>query len=511
MLPTTPDERRHRALRQGPSRAAALLAAAIAGCSSSRSAPPGPSAPERAGPRGPQVVGEADVRWSPAEGDVLVDATFAGDGRGRFLIDRSAVPYLHDLEASALAPGQAPRWRAVARGDRALVIDACAAACRVRYRVALRQAAEAIDDLDWAGMHGDLVEAPPSTWLLSPSPPAAADDVVRLLRFRVSAPPGAGFATGVFRAADSTAEAPVWEIDLRDLWTSPYSAFGALTSRSVDVPGGALQLAISDGATEVPRDEIVQWVARRARAVAGYWGRFPMPGALVLLAVTPGARIGGGKTLAGGGGTVVLRVGARASEAHFQRDWVLVHELVHLGFPSVPRAHLWAQEGVATYVEPIARVRAGLLDERAAWRELREGLPKGLPGAGDRGLDHTPTWGRIYWGGALFWFLGDLAIRERSGGRLGLEHALRGLLDAGGTNAKRWPLEKALALADRAVGGSALVDQYHAMMASPHPVELDAIFLRLGVTLARGEIVLDDAAPLASIRRAIMHGTDAPR
>ena len=73
-----------------------------------------------------------------------------------------------------------------------------------------------------------------------------------------------------------------------------------------------------------------------------------------------------------------------------------MHELTHLAFPSVPARHRWIEEGLATYVEPIARAQAGLLDHATAWSELRRGLPKGLPAPGDGGLDHTPTWGRTF-------------------------------------------------------------------------------------------------------------------
>src|ERR1700683_5400195 len=35
------------------------------------------------------------------------------------------------------------------------------------------------------------------------------------------------------------------------------------------------------------------------------------------------------------------------------------------------------------------------------WGDMVRYMPQGLPAAGDEGLDHTFTWGRTYWGGAL--------------------------------------------------------------------------------------------------------------
>ncbi len=157
---------------------------------------------------------------------------------------------------------------------------------------------------------------------------------------------------------------------------------------------------------------------------------------------------------------------------------------------------------------PFARVRAGLLDEASAWRGLVDGLPNGQPEGGDRGLDHTHTWGRIYWGGALFWFVADVEIRKRTQNRFGLEHALRGVIDAGGSNASRWPLLEVLAAGDRATGVPVLHELYHDMCSSPHPVDLDALYKSLGVQVSRGQVTFDDKAPLAEIRKAITRGMD---
>lgn len=72
----------------------------------------------------------------------------------------------------------------------------------------------------------------------------------------------------------------------------------------------------------------------------------------------------------------------------------MAHEMVHLAFPRVARKHHWIEEGLATYVEPWARLGIGQLTVERVWKDLLKGLPKGLPRHGDQGLDHTPTWGR---------------------------------------------------------------------------------------------------------------------
>jgi len=55
-----------------------------------------------------------------------------------------------------------------------------------------------------------------------------------------------------------------------------------------------------------------------------------------------------------------------------------------------------------------------------------------LPAAGDRGLDFTPSWGRTYWGGALFCLLADIEIRNAPEIAKAWKTHCRAVLAAGG-------------------------------------------------------------------------------
>lgn len=100
----------------------------------------------------------------------------------------------------------------------------------------------------------------------------------------------------------------------------------------------------------------------------------------------------------------------------------------------------------ATYVEPIARVQVGQLTAEKIWRDMLQNMPKGLPAAGDQGLDNTHTWGRTYWGGALFYLQADVRIRERTGNRSGLQDALRAIVANGGNVEVSWDVRRTLAM-----------------------------------------------------------------
>ena len=255
---------------------------------------------------------------------------------------------------------------------------------------------------------------------------------------------------------------------------------------------------------------LVSWAGQAGRAVAGYYGTFPLPSVeLTIRAGGPGG-ISGGRTAASRGKAAIrIAIGDDATPEELASNWVLVHEMVHLAFPSMT-GHEWIEEGIATYVEPLARTRAGLAPPDEIWRWLLWGLPLGLEAIRGRGLDSASSWAANYWGGALFCFLADVEIRKRTGNRKSLDDALRGILRAGGNVTVSWPIERALAEGDGATGVPVLAELYETMRHGPVRVDLADFWKNLGVSSAGGRIVYDDAAPLVAIRRGITTGRPMP-
>jgi hypothetical protein len=235
-----------------------------------------------------------------------------------------------------------------------------------------------------------------------------------------------------------------------------------------------------------------------------------VPEATVIVLPSPGGDIFG-MQLGNGGAAIVLFLGADIDDERLAHDWVITHELLHLGFPTLGRRYLWLAEGLATYQEPIARARAGLLDERELWRSLLDGMPNGLPNATDGGLDGSMRWGRTYWGGALFCLLLDVDVRARTNNRLSLDSAARAILRGGGDTSMRWSLEQMLAAGDAALDRPSLSELYAEHSAAPVSVDLDALFQRLGVHRDGARVWFDDAAELAHVRRAISQRAHEPQ
>jgi len=271
----------------------------------------------------------------------------------------------------------------------------------------------------------------------------------------------------------------------------------------VQVAGGKIEVTLPDEPMTLSVADLLNWIKNAAGAVSTYYGRFPVTHLSLRIRAGSGSGVRHGVTYPTDGGLILITVGRDATTQVLADDWVLAHEMIHLAFPSMADEHHWIEEGISTYVEPVARAQAGRLPVAEVWKEFIRDMPKGQPGFGDAGLDHTPTWGRTYWGGAMFCLVADVRIRERTGNRKGLRDALRAVMEHGGTISEDWKIEKALAIGDKATGTGVLQELYQEMRNKPSPVDLDQLWNKLGVSLKAGEVQFDDKAQEAAIRKAI--------
>ena len=293
---------------------------------------------------------------------------------------------------------------------------------------------------------------------------------------------------------------------------SPNPSETPAPTESLSIGGATINVEIEPGDLTLPRIQILNWVKRSACAVSEYYDGFPVRNVNVkIIPIEEGKGVGFGRTVIVDQ-TPVIRVALSrlATDSSLTDDWVMTHEMVHLAFPSVPDEHHWIEEGIATYVEPIARAQVGDLSAEIVWRELVDGLPRGLPAPGDRGLDNTHTWGRTYWGGALFCLMADVEIHRRTNNRYGLQDALRGIIRAGGNMEHDWPLARALKAGDEAIGVPILMELYDRMKATPITPDLSAMWRELGIRPSNDSVVFDQSAPQASIVRSIMARRSSP-
>ena len=290
----------------------------------------------------------------------------------------------------------------------------------------------------------------------------------------------------------------------------------AVTNRawnsSLTVGGGEIDINVDQGRLEPSHEDFLKWVHDSACAVATYYGRFPVKELrLVIVPIAGRKGVLNGRTWGYHGALTRVLIGQFTTPEDLNKDWVLTHEMVHLAFLSVAENHHWIEEGIATYVEPIARVEVGDLEPSSVWQQLVQGLPKGLPQPGDQGLDYTHTWGRTYWGGALFCLLADVDIRQATGNKYGLQDALRAIVSAGGNIEGVWPLAQALRVGDQAVGVPVLTRLYNQMKATPITPDLPALWEQLGIVWAGDSMIFNNRAPLSPVRQAIAGASASSR
>lgn len=436
--------------------------------------------------------------------------------------------------ADALTPPAASSLLALsitdARGTRSPPLHtrplriACPTTCQVHYRLDLTAAARASgDDLSLAARSGPDLLAPASTWLLRPEP------LIPHLPVQLTVDPGPAvdFAAGLHRRGPRGDFA----LQSEDLETAGYTAFGKLSRVEVPVSDGALELVILGGRRAASDALLGRWAGTMARAIEGLYGRFPVSRATIFLLPAPGfARVRSGVTVPAGGPSILLVLGENAGEAALRDDWVLAHELFHLGVPSFFGEGRWLEEGLATYYEPVLRTRAGLRSDASLWSEFAREMPRGLRLSGETNLAFTQDHDRTYWGGATFALAADVLIRARTGGARSLDDGLRAALARGADATQVWSVASFFRVIDEAVGVQATQELYAiaagivgcsdgpstARARRPGGLELfpaclpeaqgdlDQLFQWLGVEPTRAGLVTFHAdAPLASVRERI--------
>lgn len=362
----------------------------------------------------------------------------------------------------------------------------------LRYRFRAGEAAASMHRLMLITGQGDDFLLRPPAFLIRPRRYWPS----RQARLEVTSPPGWRFLSGLRpdgKAYVATAEA---------MDDAPYSALGRFETTSMKVGGDEVVWAMPEGLTW-DRAVLETWIERSAKEVAWAFGGSPMPRyVLFLWPSSRGRGVGFGTAAGMGGGGVIVLMGATWKAEDLTSDWVLSHELTHLGLPTLDPDHRWLEEGLPTYLEPMLALRAGRITPERFWGDLMRELPQGQPASGDRGLDHTPTWGRTYWGGALFFFLADLELREHSKGRVTLLDALRGLHREGLNAESACGLQELLATLDRGVGKGTFTALHGHHGSKAEKVDLEAIWLRLGIQVKDGKVRFSEDAPAAHLRRA---------
>jgi len=463
----------------------------------------GIAAPARAQDAAPDCTVQVDVEMIAANDDLP-----AGPVLAVAVACRSSTPVQFIGDGAGVSAGvkmaRDGADRPVARSGGGWRVEPEAGVATLRYRLDLGALARAISSVSIAVSRGEGVLAVASTWLVEPRLQGVAAPAIDIA---VKTPPDTVFLAGLPERGG------VWRLRGTTMRFVGYTVFGRVQAARLPVPPPAgapagepayIDLAIFNGDFDTAHDDLVEWVRRTVQMTANYWEGFTNRHMLVAMLPSPGRRgVGYGRTVPGGGSTVMVQVGERSNRADLQNDWVLPHEFVHTGMPFLSGNGAWFMEGAATYVEPIVRARAGWKTEAEVWREWVENFPRGLSA-----LDSGMVGGSAYWGGALFFLLADIEIRRATSGAKGIEDCFRGARRVGGVMAptERWSVGEYVERCDMALGAPLMAGIVAQYVGTSHRIDLDGLWRDLGVRFDGTTITTDDAAPLAAIRKVIVTG-----
>ncbi len=440
---------------------------------------------------------------APGEGSrtVTVEATFENARTDRIGITRESARLVRDMQLRTREG-----FRTVARRGDEWVEPSCRSSCTIRYRIDLGELAAACgDEVDCARRVGDATMSPALAWLVHPMP---KHDVP--VQVRVRTPNALQFASGMNPADETGRNFAFRSFDLDE---GSFSAFGPMRHYRIDVPGregqrGRLDVAIVGKTRYGMTDEAIKtWVDDATKVVTPLFGRFPVDRTTLFIVPAKNEdEVVFGKVLSLAGASVALVVGDKMPESARRQDWVLVHELFHLGFPTFRGEGRWLGEGLATYYEPILRARAGWTKEADVFRQFARNMPRGMPQRGSSaGLAARDDLDSIYWGGALFCLAADVAIREETRNKRSLDDVIRIALARGGDATKVWTVAEVMRVGDEVTGTNVLSRMYERHAQRGERIDLEGILAALGVErLDDGGWTLDDSRRLAWVRRGIV-------
>ncbi|WP_233602183.1 hypothetical protein [Corallococcus sp. CA047B] len=301
-------------------------------------------------------------------------------------------------------------------------------------------------------------------------------------------------------------DAGLYRLRGEDLVDSGFHGFGGRRCEA-NVGDAVLEVALLGRFPSLSDAEVCDWLAQAAREVNTVRRTFPHPRITVRVVPVPGAEEPAlfGMVQWSSPPSISILVGQDTTAEALRRDWIAVHEMLHLTHPTLMPRVAWLTEGLATYYTEVARARSGRQTPRQAWQELTDGFARGQSAAGSRTMAEVVAregdWRGVYWTGAFFALRLDLELRRVTHNRARLEDVLELLATQGPTSSLA-----GFGAAVDTVAGEPLFDALLSHQLSvPAFSDLGTLLDRLGVRIDPGGVKLQ-AAPDSGLREAVDGG-----
>ena len=292
-----------------------------------------------------------------------------------------------------------------------------------------------------------------------------------------------------------------------------YIGFGEFDVLQLNTSNSKINLAIINGNNTYNQSSLVDWIKQMTAAVAEISNGFPineMQVMVYLLKGTSGA-VPWGQVNRYGGPGVFFVVNPDRSHQELINDWTAAHEFSHFLLPYTPDDR-WLAEGFASYHQNISRARVGLLDEKSTWEKLLAGFKRGKKTANKNyapKLKYAKGRNRMqmYWGGAVIALKADVALQKVTNGRHTLSSALAQLSYCCLTTSSEWTASETFSRLDKITNTDVFSNLYEQVVKKSSYPNYQELLKDLGIIQKYdGQIILDDAAINAPIRKKIING-----
>ena len=274
-------------------------------------------------------------------------------------------------------------------------------------------------------------------------------------------------------------------------WSSAI-VFGQVVVESLVFGPSKVQVAMPARLSLHQQAKLIRWLSDGFDALSLAFGELPVSDVQVIIFPVGENQeaVPWGQVTRGGGDAVHLYVDETKSLSELNDDWVLVHELSHLLHPYMSAKDGWLSEGIASYYQNVLRARQNLLTPVRAWEKLDAGFRRGEKQfkTGIRLYENTRQmmrerqYMRVYWSGAAIALIGDVQLRQASGGKMSLDRLLKQFaMCCLPTTRKRWRAKELVDHFDKTSGTKIFSRLYNDYVMQAEFPAIDDIYDELGL------------------------------